>query len=53
MKNKKFNQYSLSYIDGTGDTVSILIEAKDEIHCKQIFRREYGMYFIVKVVKVN
>lgn len=51
MKNKKLSQYSLSYIDGKGDTVSVLLEARDESHCKQIFRREYGMYFIVKVAK--
>ncbi len=53
MKNEKLKEYRLSYIDGIGDKISILIKAKSESHCLRIFRRKYGMYHIVEIVKVN
>ena len=45
--------YQLIYIDGTGDKVLILIRAKSELHCFKIFRREYGMYYIVEIKEMK
>lgn len=51
MANKKLNQFQLTYIDKGDRETSIIIEAKDELHCRRKFRKLYGMYYIVKIVK--
>ena len=45
--------YQVTYIDGIGNEISILIKARNEIHCRQIFRKRYGMYHIVKITELN
>lgn len=53
MKNLKFNDYRLVYIDGTGNETSMLIRAKNKSHCERIFRRDCGMYHIIKIEEIK
>lgn len=45
--------YQLTYIDGTGGKTSILIRAKSESHCRQIFKRKYGFYSIIEIKEIK